>query len=133
MRSVLFLATFAGMVAVVHAQPKAPAPPAAKPKPVAAAAARPATAPRPAAAKPPAPAKKAVTPAKPKPPIGAASLQTDNDKTIYALGLSIARSLKPFDLSPAEVEIVKQALSDAAADKPDVQIDEWGPKIQPLA
>lgn len=60
-------------------------------------------------------------------------MQTDNDKTIYALGLSIARSLKPFDLSPAEVEIVKQALSDAAADKPAVPIDEWGPKIQPLA
>lgn len=60
-------------------------------------------------------------------------MQTDNDKTIYALGLSIARSLKQFDLSPAEVEIVKQALSDAAADKPAVPIDEWGPKIQPLA
>lgn len=60
-------------------------------------------------------------------------MQTDNDKTIYALGLSIARSLKQFDLSPAEVEIVKKALSDAAAGNPAVPIDEWGPKIQPLA
>lgn len=60
-------------------------------------------------------------------------MQTDDDKTIYALGLSIARSLKQFDLSPAEVEIVKRALSDAADKKPALEINEWGPKIQPLA
>jgi FKBP-type peptidyl-prolyl cis-trans isomerase FkpA len=60
-------------------------------------------------------------------------LQTDDEKTIYALGLSIARSLKQFDLSPAEVEIVKKALSDSAAQKPAIEINEWGPRIQPLA
>ncbi len=60
-------------------------------------------------------------------------MQTDEEKTIYALGLSIARSLKQFDLSPAEVEIVKRALSDAALNNPAIEINEWGPKIQPLA
>ena len=45
----------------------------------------------------------------------APALTTDDEKTIYALGLTIYRSLSPFDLSPAEVEIVKRALSDAAA------------------
>ena len=58
---------------------------------------------------------------------------TDEQKTIYALGLSIHRSLAQFDLSPAELDIVKRALTDAAAKKPAVVLDEWGPKIQGLA
>ncbi len=57
---------------------------------------------------------------------------TDEEKTIYAIGLSIARSLSPLDLSANELELIKQALSDAAAGKPAVQLEEWGPKIQPL-
>jgi FKBP-type peptidyl-prolyl cis-trans isomerase FkpA len=60
-------------------------------------------------------------------------LTTDDEKTIYALGLSIAKSLSPFDLSPAEIDIIKRALSDAAANKPAVKLEEWGPKIDPLA
>jgi FKBP-type peptidyl-prolyl cis-trans isomerase FkpA len=58
---------------------------------------------------------------------------TDEEKTVYALGLSIHRSLSKFDLSPHELDIVKQALADAAAGKPAVDLDSWGPKIQPLA
>lgn len=58
---------------------------------------------------------------------------TDEQKTIYALGLGISRSLKPFALSPAELDIVKQAMTDADAGKPAVDIDEWGPRIQGLA
>ena len=61
------------------------------------------------------------------------TLKTDEDKTIYALGLSIAKSLKQFDLSAAEMETVKQALTDAANNKPAVEINEWGPRIQTLA
>jgi FKBP-type peptidyl-prolyl cis-trans isomerase FkpA len=69
--------------------------------------------------------------AKPKP--AAPALTTDDDKTIYALGLSMYRSLQRFDLSPAEVEIIKRALTDSVAGKPAVALAEWGPKIQPLA
>jgi FKBP-type peptidyl-prolyl cis-trans isomerase FkpA len=58
---------------------------------------------------------------------------TDDQKTIYALGLSIYRSLSQFDLSPAELDMVKQALADAAAKKPAVDLSTWGPKIQGLA
>ena len=58
---------------------------------------------------------------------------TDDDKTVYSLGLSIYRSLAQFDLSPAELEIVKQALSDAAANKPAVDLETVGPKINTLA
>ena len=59
-------------------------------------------------------------------------LSTDDEKTVYALGLSIARSLSPFDLSKEEIEIIKRALIDAAANKPEVKLEEWGPKIDPL-
>src|SRR4029077_19235517 len=88
-------------------------------------AARPAAAAKPAAPKPAAAAK----PQPPAPP----PLATDEDKTIYALGLSMARSLSQFDLSPAELEIIKRALVDSAAGKPAVELSEWGPKIQPFA
>jgi FKBP-type peptidyl-prolyl cis-trans isomerase FkpA len=92
---------------------QAPTPPAANPKaaPTAPAAARPA-APRPAAA------------------TAAKQPVTDEEKTIYAVGLALYRSLTQFDLSPAEMELVKQALSDAQANKPAVDINVWGPKIQ---
>jgi len=79
-----------------------------------------------AGAKPPAAVKPA--PAKPVPP----PLTTDEQKTIYALGLTMARSLTQFDLSPAELELVKRAVDDAAANKPALELAEWGPKIQPL-
>lgn len=57
---------------------------------------------------------------------------TDEEKTIYAIGLSIARSLSPLDLSPDELDVLKRALTDAAAGKPAVKLEEWGPKIQSL-
>ena len=134
-------------------------PPATTPKPAPAAAVKPAvagqavkpataaTSPKPATAgaapkpaTPGAPAKPAVTgagaakpavkaPAKPAPP----KEMTDEQKTIYALGLSLARSIKPFDLSAAEIDLVHQALIDSVAKKPAVDIDTWGPKIQGLA
>jgi len=58
---------------------------------------------------------------------------TEEQKTIYALGLSISRSISQFDLSPAELDIVKQAITDAAAGKPAVELETWGPKIQGFA
>ncbi len=58
---------------------------------------------------------------------------TDEEKTIYALGLSIYQSLTPFGLSPTELAMVKQAMTDAAAGKPAVDLKTWGPNIQALA
>ncbi len=58
---------------------------------------------------------------------------TDDDKIIYAVGLSIYRNLSQLDLSPAEVEIVKKAIGDAAQGKPTVDIEVYGPKINTLA
>jgi FKBP-type peptidyl-prolyl cis-trans isomerase FkpA len=58
---------------------------------------------------------------------------TEDEKIIYAVGLSISRNLGQLDLSPAEVEIVKKALSDAAQNKPAVDIEVYGPQINTLA
>lgn len=61
-----------------------------------------------------------------------APLVTDEAKTLYALGLSIYRSLGQFDLSPADLEIVQRAIRDAALKQPAVELNEWGPKLQTL-
>ena len=57
---------------------------------------------------------------------------TDDEKAVYAIGLSIYGSLSQFNLSPAELDLVKRAMSDAAAGKPAVDLQTWGPKIEPL-
>ena len=72
-------------------------------------------------------------PAKSAPAAAPAALATDDQKTVYALGLQLYRSLGQFDLSPAELEIVKRALSDAAAGKPAVDLNTWGPKMAVFA
>ncbi len=122
-------------LALLLAQAPAPKPaptPKSSPKTPAAAkpatpAARTATTPRPATAARTGAAKAA--PAKAAAPVAP---QTDEQKTIYSLGLSIHRSLGQFDLSPEELEIVQQAIRDAAAGKPAVELSEWGPKIPGL-
>jgi FKBP-type peptidyl-prolyl cis-trans isomerase FkpA len=52
---------------------------------------------------------------------------------VYALGLFMYKQLSQFDLSPAEMDLVKKAMADSAAGKPAVELDTWMPKIQPLA
>jgi FKBP-type peptidyl-prolyl cis-trans isomerase FkpA len=83
----------------------------------------------------PKPAAPAPKPAAPKPAAAATTTtkpMTDDDKIIYSVGLSIYRSLAQFDLSPAELELVKQGLTDAAENKPAVDVETWGPKISAL-
>ena len=58
---------------------------------------------------------------------------TDEQKTIYALGLLVQRSLRTFDFSPEELALVMRALTEASAGKPAVSLDEWGPRVQALA
>jgi FKBP-type peptidyl-prolyl cis-trans isomerase FkpA len=57
---------------------------------------------------------------------------TEEQKTIYALGLSLSKSIAPFNLSPAEMELVKKGLADGAAGKPAVNLDTENPKLQAL-
>lgn len=55
---------------------------------------------------------------------------SEDEKTVYAIGLSIWRSLGQLDLSPAEVAVIQRALGDAVAGKPAVSLDEYGPKFE---
>src|SRR5262245_5036394 len=64
----------------------------------------------------------------------APKLETEDQKTLYALGLILGRNIKPFSLSSDELAIVKAGLSDAVADaKPQVEIETYGPKVNDLA
>jgi FKBP-type peptidyl-prolyl cis-trans isomerase FkpA len=64
----------------------------------------------------------------------AQELKTEDEKTIYALGLSIGRSVKSYDLNPAELEILKKGLMDSATGaKPAVDLEKYGPKLQGFA
>src|SRR3989442_3191110 len=61
-------------------------------------------------------------------------LDTEDQKTLYALGLLLGRNIKVFALKPDELAIVKAGLTDAATDaKPQVEIDTYGPKVNELA
>jgi FKBP-type peptidyl-prolyl cis-trans isomerase FkpA len=64
----------------------------------------------------------------------AAGPQTDEQKTLYALGLLLGRNVKVFNLTPEELELVKKGLSDSITGaKPAVELETFGPKINELA
>lgn len=59
--------------------------------------------------------------------------KTEDQKTLYAIGVLLGGNLSTFNLSPAELEIVKAGLSDGALNqKPKVDVDAYRPKIQEL-
>jgi FKBP-type peptidyl-prolyl cis-trans isomerase FkpA/FKBP-type peptidyl-prolyl cis-trans isomerase FklB len=65
---------------------------------------------------------------------GAAELTNDRQKTFYALGVAVSQSLGDFALTPAELELVKEGMSDGVLKRPlKVDMQTFGPKIQPLA
>ena len=90
----------------------------------------PAPSPKSTAAKPPTAGRSA--PAATSPTTAVAGM-ADDQKTIYALGLSISESIAPFNLSPAELELMKKGMADAAAGKPALDLKVQGPKIPALA
>ncbi len=60
-------------------------------------------------------------------------LATEDQKTIYALGLALARQLEPFQLSEAELRTVSRGLMDGALDRPpQVDLEAQMPNIQEL-
>jgi FKBP-type peptidyl-prolyl cis-trans isomerase FkpA len=60
-------------------------------------------------------------------------LETEEQKTFYALGLTINRSLSPFNLSPSELELVEAGLADGSLHKtPKVDLETYGPKIKQI-
>jgi len=60
-------------------------------------------------------------------------LETEEQKTLYALGLTINRSLSPFNLSPSELALVEAGLADGSLHRtPAVDLETYGPKIKQL-
>lgn len=58
----------------------------------------------------------------------------EEQKTLYAIGVSLSRSLTVFDLSPAEFEYVRQGLLDAQGGKAETfDLPTYNVKIQELA
>ena len=63
-----------------------------------------------------------------------AKLETEDQKTLYALGLLLGRNIKPFALKPEELAIVKAGLTDSVTGaKPQVELETYGPKVNEMA
>ena len=61
-------------------------------------------------------------------------VETEEQKTFYALGLLLGDDVKIFALKPEELELVKLGMGDAATGgKPLVDINAYGPKVNDLA
>jgi len=59
--------------------------------------------------------------------------KTEEQKTFYALGLAISQNLGSFNLSEAELEMVKSGLTDGVLNRPrKVELPTYGPKLQEL-
>jgi FKBP-type peptidyl-prolyl cis-trans isomerase FkpA len=60
--------------------------------------------------------------------------KTEEQKTVYALGLMLGRNIGVFNLTPEELELVKAGLSDSInKKKPAVEVETYGPKLDALA
>ena len=58
---------------------------------------------------------------------------TDDQKTLYALGLAVSQSLGSFNLNESELEMVKAGLSDGILKRPQkVDLQTFGPRISQL-
>jgi FKBP-type peptidyl-prolyl cis-trans isomerase len=57
---------------------------------------------------------------------------SEDDKTIYALGVALAKNVEVFKLTPAELELVVSGLRDGAAGKPEVAYESRVQQVQAL-
>lgn len=70
------------------------------------------------------------------PPAAASAVEpkTDDEKTLYAMGIVMGRNLTPLGLSEADLEMLKLGMADEALGKEKkVKLEEFGPKIQAFA
>lgn len=59
--------------------------------------------------------------------------KTEDEKTLYALGLALSRNIGSFNLNKAELEMVETGIEDGVlGNKPRVDLQTYGPKIQQL-
>ncbi|MGA9521081.1 MAG: FKBP-type peptidyl-prolyl cis-trans isomerase [Myxococcaceae bacterium] len=68
------------------------------------------------------------------PAASGAQPQTDEQKALYALGMSVARQISVFDLSAQDLEFVKAGLEAKVLGKePAVELEQYAPKLNELA
>jgi FKBP-type peptidyl-prolyl cis-trans isomerase FkpA/FKBP-type peptidyl-prolyl cis-trans isomerase FklB len=60
-------------------------------------------------------------------------LKSEEQKTVYAIGLSIAQSLGAFALTPAEIDLVSAGLRDGLANSPKVDLGQYNAQVKQLA
>jgi FKBP-type peptidyl-prolyl cis-trans isomerase FkpA len=61
------------------------------------------------------------------------ALATDDDKTLYAIGLVLGQQVSDFKLTASELEFVSQGFKDSVLGvEPKAALDEYGPRIQLL-
>ena len=65
-------------------------------------------------------------------PAASPEMKTDEQKTFYAIGLLVSRSLAGFTLSESELELVKAGIADGVLHKEKVDLATYGPKVQEL-
>jgi FKBP-type peptidyl-prolyl cis-trans isomerase FkpA len=59
--------------------------------------------------------------------------KTEEDKTLYALGMIIGKNLQDFNLTPRELDIVKTGMTDSVQKKKlAVDLETYGPKVDKL-
>jgi FKBP-type peptidyl-prolyl cis-trans isomerase FkpA len=59
--------------------------------------------------------------------------KTEEQKTLYALGMLVSSSLSVFHLTPSELEVVKQGLTDTVTNKtPAVELSAYNERVQQL-
>jgi len=63
----------------------------------------------------------------------AAAPESGDGRTIYAIGVAVSQSLSRYNLSPAEIDLLKQGLSDGLTGKADVDVAQESANIQKLA
>ncbi|MDB4929757.1 MAG: FKBP-type peptidylprolyl cis-trans isomerase [Myxococcaceae bacterium] len=76
---------------------------------------------------------KPATPAAPRPAANA-PLATDDERTLYALGLVMGQRMDDFNLTPAELAVVQRGIADKVTGaRPQVELNQWGPRINTMA
>jgi FKBP-type peptidyl-prolyl cis-trans isomerase FkpA len=64
---------------------------------------------------------------------GGGTPKTEDEKTVYALGMIIGRNLTDFNLTPHELDIVKAGMTDVIQKKKAaVDLDKYGPMVDKL-
>ncbi|HEY2899447.1 MAG TPA: FKBP-type peptidyl-prolyl cis-trans isomerase [Polyangia bacterium] len=65
---------------------------------------------------------------------GAAQPKTEDQKTLYALGLMLGRNISVFNLSKDELAVVQTGMADQVMkNKPVVELEAYGPKVDGMA